>query len=90
MNKAPRKVLHFDLGKGNQLNVKIAFSTVSVEGAKANMEAELSHWNFAKVRKAAGGRVAEVSVFGESDRARKIRRRTFILPCIICLFSLII
>ena len=53
MNKAPRKVLHFDLGKGNQLNVKIAFSTVSVEGAKANMEAELSHWNFAKVRKAA-------------------------------------
>ncbi len=53
MNKAPRKVLHFDLGKGNQLNAKIAFSTVSVEGAKANMEAELSHWNFAKVRKAA-------------------------------------
>ena len=50
MNKAPRKVLHFDLGKGNQLNVKIAFSTVR---AKANMEAELSHWNFAKVRKAA-------------------------------------
>ena len=46
-------MLHFDLGKGNQLNVKIAFSTVSVEGAKANMEAELSHWNFAKVRKAA-------------------------------------
>ncbi|WP_291588927.1 GH92 family glycosyl hydrolase [Bacteroides sp.] len=53
VNKAPRKVLHFDLGKGNQLNAKIAFSTVSVEGAKANMEAELSHWNFAKVRKAA-------------------------------------
>ena len=54
VNKAPRKVLHFDLGKGNQLNAKIAFSTVSVEGAKANMEAELI-------------RVAEVSVSGESD-----------------------
>ena len=52
-SKAPRKVLHFDLGKGNDLNVKVAFSTVSVDGAKANLAAELSHWNFKKVRKAA-------------------------------------
>ena len=49
-DKAPKKVFFFDGKKGSKLNVKIAFSTVSIEGAKKNLEAELNHWNFDKVR----------------------------------------
>jgi predicted alpha-1,2-mannosidase len=48
-NKAPKIVYHFDTDK--ELNVKIAMSMVSVEGAKKNLEAELNHWDFDKVRK---------------------------------------
>ncbi|WP_084163904.1 GH92 family glycosyl hydrolase [Olivibacter sitiensis] len=48
-NKAPKIVYHFDNEK--ELNIKVAISMVSVEGARKNMEAELSHWDFDKVRK---------------------------------------
>ncbi len=46
--KAPRYVLSFDGKRGNQIQVKIAISTVSVEGAKKNLQ-ENPHWNFEKV-----------------------------------------
>ncbi len=36
---------------GEIIYVKVALSPVSVDGAKKNMEAELSHWNFEKVKK---------------------------------------
>ena len=48
--KAPRYVLDFDLKPGETLQVKVALSTVSVEGAKKNLAAEIPHWNFMKVR----------------------------------------
>ncbi|MEM6724238.1 MAG: GH92 family glycosyl hydrolase, partial [Bacteroidota bacterium] len=42
---APKFVLHFNLPE-RELNVKVALSSVSVEGAQENLEAELPHWNF--------------------------------------------
>lgn len=47
---------HFKLGSTaecEQLLVKVALSPVSVEGARANMEAELPGWDFEATRKAA-------------------------------------
>ena len=47
---------YFELGhtdEGEQLLVKVALSPVSVEGARANMAAELSGWDFEATRKAA-------------------------------------
>jgi predicted alpha-1,2-mannosidase len=49
-DKAPQYVLSYDLDKSNELNVKIAFSTVSVEGAMLNMEKEADQLNFAKAK----------------------------------------
>jgi predicted alpha-1,2-mannosidase len=48
--KAPKYLLDFVLDASKTLKVKIALSTVDVEGAKRNMEAEISHWDFQKVR----------------------------------------
>ena len=49
--KAPRYVLDFDLKPGEALQVKVALSTVSVDGAKKNLAAEVSGWDFAAVHK---------------------------------------
>ena len=48
--KAPKYLLGFNLLNSQVLQVKIALSTVDVEGAKRNMEAEINHWDFQKVR----------------------------------------
>ncbi len=45
--KAPRYILDFEL-KNKTLQAKIAFSTVSIEGAKNNLKTELPHWDFDK------------------------------------------
>lgn len=47
--KAPKYVLDFLLSKNRHLKVKIALSSVSVEGAKLNMTTEIPHWDFEKV-----------------------------------------
>ncbi len=47
--KGDKYILNFGLKKGDTLKVKIAVSTVSVENARANMKAELDHWDFNKV-----------------------------------------
>lgn len=44
--KAPRYVLDFDLKEGETLLAKIALSSVSVEGAKKNLKAEVPDWDF--------------------------------------------
>jgi len=44
--KAPRYILTFDMGNDTILNMKIAMSTTGIEGAKANLAAEVSGWNF--------------------------------------------
>lgn len=51
--KAPRYILSFDLQDDEPLNMKIALSSASIDGAKANMAAEVSGWNFAQVRQQA-------------------------------------
>lgn len=48
--KAPRYILTFDMQDGEELNMKIAMSSTSIAGAKANMQAEVPHWDFASVR----------------------------------------
>jgi len=40
----------FDVKKGEQIFVKVSISGVDEEGAAKNMQAELPHWNFDKVR----------------------------------------
>jgi len=51
--QAPRFVASFAKVPANRLLVKVALSTVSVEGAKANMDAEVPGWQFDIVAKAA-------------------------------------
>lgn len=51
--KAPRYILTFDMKNDTMLNMKIAFSSASVEGAKTNLKAEVPGWNFDAVRKTA-------------------------------------
>jgi predicted alpha-1,2-mannosidase len=46
---APKYLLDFLLPKDKSLQVKIALSTVSVAGAKLNLQTEIPHWNFEKV-----------------------------------------
>ncbi len=46
---APKYLLSFQL-KNKVLKCKVALSTVSVDGAKKNLEAELNHWDFEKVK----------------------------------------
>ncbi len=52
-NKAPRYVLDFDLEEGEQLQVKVAMSTVSVDNARKNMLQEVKGWKFDNVRASA-------------------------------------
>lgn len=47
---APKYILDFELPKSNILQVKIALSTVSIEGAKVNLTSEISNWDFNIVR----------------------------------------
>ena len=47
--KAPRYILTFDMQGDEELNMKIAMSSTSIEAAKANMQAEVPHWDFATV-----------------------------------------
>ena len=51
--KAPQCVFDFDIAKGGALQIKVALSTVSVEQAKKNMEAEIPAWDFDGTRAAA-------------------------------------
>jgi predicted alpha-1,2-mannosidase len=44
--KAPKYMLDFNLIDSKELKVKIALSSVSVEGAKLNMQTEIPNWDF--------------------------------------------
>lgn len=46
--KAPKYLLDFSLNQRKKLKVKIALSSVSVEGAKLNLKTEIPHWDFEK------------------------------------------
>lgn len=47
---APKYILNFQLAKNNILQLKIALSTTSIEGAKLNLQTEIPHWNFTNVK----------------------------------------
>ncbi|MBK7212751.1 MAG: GH92 family glycosyl hydrolase [Bacteroidales bacterium] len=47
---APKYLLHFQPDQSGVIQVKIALSTVSVNGAKLNLETEIPDWNFERVR----------------------------------------
>lgn len=51
-DQAPKYLLDFVLSASKTLKVKIALSTVDVEGAKQNIAAEVDHWDFQQVRDA--------------------------------------
>ncbi len=60
---APIYSLNFLLGEEKTLQVKVALSTVSVDGAKLNMKSEMPGWDFNKVK-----RDAEAAWSGYLDR----------------------
>lgn len=45
-NRGQRMLIDFDIRKGEQLNVKVALSSTSIEGAHKNLQAELNGWDF--------------------------------------------
>lgn len=47
---ADRYIIDFQLNNNKQLQIKIALSTVSREGAKLNLKTEIAHWDFDQVR----------------------------------------
>jgi predicted alpha-1,2-mannosidase len=66
-----KRGLRFNLGNETQVLVKVAISNVSIEGARKNLEAELPHWDFDKVRadaKAAWNKeLSKIEVSGGTD-----------------------
>lgn len=48
--KGRRLIAGFDMQPGDTLLMKVAMSTTGIEGAKANLKAEMDHWDFEKVR----------------------------------------
>ena len=51
--KGKRIIATFDMKPGEELMMKVALSTTSVEGAKKNLQAEIPDWNFDGVKLAA-------------------------------------
>ncbi len=73
--KGKRIIATFDLKPGDELMMKVALSTTSVEGAKKNLQAEIPDWNFDGVKLAAHdewnsylSRIHGVSVIAEAYR----------------------
>ena len=68
---APRYVLSFDL-KDKMLQTKIALSTVSVEGAKNNLQKELPGWDFnavvANAKKVWNGYLSRIEIDAEQKQ----------------------
>ena len=44
--KAPRYIFTFDMKNDTILNMKIALSSTSIEGARSNLKTEVPHWDF--------------------------------------------
>ena len=67
---------NYKTAEGEQLMLKVALSPVSVEGAKANLAAELRGWNFeataAKAKRAWNEELAKVKVVGDDESAKRV------------------
>jgi len=70
--KAPRYVFDFDLKPGENIMVKISMSSTSVEGAKANLTAELSNWDFDQTHQLAKNSwnkyLSKVDIVGDKNK----------------------
>lgn len=68
--------LVFNTESDKSINVKVGISYVSIENARRNLEQEIPHWNFGKIKKAAAAdwqtQLARVRVEGgtEADRIK--------------------
>ncbi len=73
--KAPRYVLSFKGKRGNQIQVKVAISTVSIAGAKKNLQSEIPDWDFEKTEARTKAKwnelVSRVQISGD-DRQKEI------------------
>ena len=71
-----KALFEFQLDKNEKLLVKVALSSVSEEGANKNMDAELPHWNFEKVKKEAHDawqkELTKIEVSGGTEKQMKI------------------
>ncbi|WP_436415394.1 GH92 family glycosyl hydrolase [Petrimonas sp.] len=71
MEKSSRYILSFDMQDGDTLNMKIGMSSASVDGAKANLAAEVSDWDFASVHQKAKNEwnryLSKVKIEGSED-----------------------
>ncbi|MGI6521753.1 MAG: GH92 family glycosyl hydrolase [Fermentimonas sp.] len=74
--KAPRYILTFDMQGDKTLQVKVAMSTTGIEGAKANLAAEVPEWDFGAVHVAAkdawNRHLSRVVVEGTDDQKRNV------------------
>ena len=70
--KAPRYVLEFDLKQDDELMIKVALSSMGVEGAKANLAKEQSDWDFEatveKAKQSWNKLLARLDVQGDDDK----------------------
>lgn len=66
----------FETAEGEQILVKVALSAVSIEGAKANLEAELPQWDFEATRLSAkaawNAQLSKVKIQTADEAARKV------------------
>ena len=71
LEKSSRYVLTFDMHNADTLNMKIGMSSASVEGAKANLAAEVPGWDFESVlqdaKKGWNSYLAKVKIEGSED-----------------------
>ncbi len=70
--KAARYVFDFAVQPGEELMVKVAISSTSIEGAKKNLVAEIPKWEFEKVREAGMAKwnnlLSRVQIEGTKDQ----------------------
>ena len=82
----------FDTEEGEQLLVKVALSPVSIEGAEANLDAELPGWDFeataAAADKAWNDELSKVKITTEDETAKRIfytgLYHTMVAPSVFC------
>ncbi len=82
----------FDAAAGEQILVKVGISSTSLEGAIANLEAEVAHWDFDAVRTAAEEKwnkeLGKIQIKAMDDTQRRIfytaLYHTMIAPSLFC------
>ena len=65
--KAKRFILEFDLKEGESVQVKVALSTVGIEGAKMALDKENPGWNFESIKAETNGKWNDMLSLGEVE-----------------------